>query len=73
MATQKDVRDAANDGCVLISQSSLARYLQHDLYNALSEFDGTITGFGLILEDRRKREEKYDSDIEKYISDFLHL
>lgn len=71
MATQKDVRDAANDGCVLISQSSLARYLQHDLYNALSEFDGTITGFGLILEDRRKREEKYDSDIEKYISDFL--
>lgn len=71
MATQKEVRDAANDGCVLISQSSLARYLQHDLYTALSEFDGMRTLFDLIPEDRRKREEEYDSDIEKYISDFL--
>ena len=40
MATDKAVRDAANEGCVLISQSSMARYLQNDLYMALSEFDG---------------------------------
>ena len=72
VSTDKAVRDAANEGEVLIHQNSIARCLQNDLYCAIQEFDGivsnTCTSF---LEDRKKRGEKYDADIEKYIDDYL--
>ncbi|CBK23575.2 uncharacterized protein [Blastocystis hominis] len=57
----KEVRDAANEASVAMSQYSMSRLVQNDLYTALNEFN----------EDRKKRNEKYDPDIEKYIQDNL--
>lgn len=40
VSTDKAVRDAANEGDVLISQNGVERCLQNDLYTAISEFNG---------------------------------
>ena len=40
VSTVKEVRDAANEASVMISQSSLSRMVQSDLYNAINEFNG---------------------------------
>lgn len=37
------MRDAANEGEVMINQNSVARYLQNDLYCAIHEFDGMVS------------------------------
>ena len=42
VSTDKTVRDAANEGEVMIHQNSIARYLQNDLYCAIQEFDGLV-------------------------------
>lgn len=34
------MRDAANEASVSLSQSSLSRLVQSDLYNAINEFNG---------------------------------
>lgn len=40
VSTDKAVRDAANEGDVLIRQNGVERCLQNDLYTAISEFNG---------------------------------
>ena len=37
----KEVRDAANEASVAMSQYSMSRLVQNDLYTALNEFNGT--------------------------------
>ena len=36
----KEVRDAANEASVTMSQFSMSRLVQNDLYNAINEFNG---------------------------------
>lgn len=67
----KEVRDAANEASVAMSQYSMSRLVQNDLYTTLNEFNGNLESFDSFLEDRKTRNEQYDPDIEKYIQDNL--